>query len=114
MDAVHEAGPLRRASRDELLQRWAAAAARAKRDLRASLQGEKPRLVVITGQGSVAVDDIRAQLRELEADIRLEVVRVPITRPREVVQALRQALDAQASSSPGGAAKESRCWMTRT
>ncbi len=60
VDAVHEAGSLKLASRDELLQRWSAAAARAKRDLRASLQGGKPRLVVITGQGSVAVDDIRA------------------------------------------------------
>ncbi len=35
-------------------------------------------------------------MRELEADIRLEVVRVPITRPREVIKALHQPLDAQA------------------
>jgi hypothetical protein len=96
VDAVHEAGSLHLPSRDELLQRWAEATTRPRRDLCAALHGERPRLVVITGVGSVAVDDIRAQLRELESELDLEVVRVPITRPEEVVRALRQAAGARA------------------
>jgi hypothetical protein len=36
---------------------------------------------IITGAGSGAVDDVRAQLREAEADLTLDVVRVPMSRP---------------------------------
>jgi exonuclease VII large subunit len=43
--------------------------------------------VVITGVGSVAVDDIRSQLREAEADLDLQVVQVPMSRPAEVTAA---------------------------
>jgi hypothetical protein len=74
VDAVQEAGPLRLPSKDELLQRWSAAIARPKRDVRGVLQGQAPRLAIITGVGSVAVDDIRAQLREAEDDLTLDVV----------------------------------------
>src|SRR5262245_234184 len=63
VDAVHEAGTLRLTSKAELLKRWAEAAARPKPDVRAALAGERPHLVFITGVGSVAVDDVRAQLR---------------------------------------------------
>jgi exodeoxyribonuclease VII large subunit len=51
-------------------------------------------VAVITGVGLVAVDDIRAQLREAEAELR--VVRVSMHEPAAVAQALRQATDAQA------------------
>jgi exonuclease VII large subunit len=40
--------------------------------------------------GSVAVDDVRAQLREAEADLTLDVVRGPMSRPRDVAKALGQ------------------------
>jgi hypothetical protein len=96
VDAVHEAGPLRLPSKDELLQRWSAAIARPKRDVRAVLQGPAPRLAIITGVGSVAVDDIRAQLREAEDDLTLDLVRVSMHRPTDVAKAIRQAADVQA------------------
>jgi exodeoxyribonuclease VII large subunit len=96
VDDVREAGALRLPSKDELLQRWAAAVARPKRDVRAVLQGDRPRVVVVTGVGSVAVDDLRAQLREAEADFDLQVVRVSMHRPGEVARAVRQATGAQA------------------
>jgi hypothetical protein len=51
VDDVREAGALRLPSKDELLQRSAAAVARPKRDVRAALRGERPRVVVITGVG---------------------------------------------------------------
>jgi hypothetical protein len=41
------------------------------------------------------VDDLRAQLRDAEADVNLDVVRIPISRFEDVVRALRQAADAQ-------------------
>jgi hypothetical protein len=73
-----------------------AGAARPKRDVRAALAGQRPRLVLITGVGSVAADGLRAQLREAEADLDLHVVRVSMHEPRAVARALRQASDAQA------------------
>lgn len=91
VNAVGEAGVLRLSSKDELLERWSAAAARPKRDARAALEWEQPRLTVVTGVGSVAVDDIPTQLREAEAELRLDVVRVPMSRPGEVARAVRQA-----------------------
>jgi hypothetical protein len=103
VDALREAGSLRLPSKDELLQRWAQTAARPKRDLTGALAGPSPRVVVITGVGSVAVDDVRVQLKELESDGTLEVVRVPIGRPAEVVKALRNAAaDAVVLTRGGG------------
>jgi exodeoxyribonuclease VII large subunit len=96
VDDVREAGDLHLPSKDELLQRWAAAVARPKRDVRAALLGERPRVVLISGMGSVAVDDFRAQLREAEADLDLQVVRVSMHRPGEVARAVRQAAGVQA------------------
>jgi exonuclease VII large subunit len=61
-----------------------------------ALQGPTPRLAIITGVASVAVDDILAQLREAEADLTLDVVRVSMHRPGEVVKAIRQVADVQA------------------
>jgi hypothetical protein len=69
MDTVQEAGTTRSEGKSELLERWQDAAARPKRDMRAALQADRPRLVVVTGVGSVAVDDIRSQLREAEGEI---------------------------------------------
>jgi hypothetical protein len=54
--------------------------------VRAVLQWPAPRLAIITGVGSVAVDDIRAQLREAEDDLALDVVRVSMHRPAEVAR----------------------------
>jgi hypothetical protein len=90
IDAVEHIGTMRLEGKSELLERWSGAAALPKRDMRASLQVDRPRLVVITGVGSVAVDDIRAQLREAEGEIHLEVVRVSMLQPAEVTQALCQ------------------------
>jgi exodeoxyribonuclease VII large subunit len=106
VDAVQEAGPLRLPSKDELLQRWSAAIARPKRDMRAALQGQAPRLAIITGVGSVAVDDIHAQLREAEADLALDVVRVSMHRPAVVARAIRQAADAQAVALTRGGGQD--------
>lgn len=53
-------------------------------------------MILITGVGSVAVDDIRSQLREADADFNLQVVRVSMHQPGEVVRVLRQVTDAQA------------------
>lgn len=75
-------------AKSELLERWNDAAARPKRDVRAALQAERPRVVVITGVGSVAVDDIRSQVREAEGELDLQVVRVSMSRPAEVTPAL--------------------------
>src|SRR5262249_52585731 len=80
----------------------AGALARPRRDVRAALLGERPRVVLISGMGSVAVDDVRAQLREAEADLDLEVVRVSMHRPAEVARAVRQAAGAQAVALTGG------------
>src|SRR5262245_21964165 len=96
VDDVREAGALHLPSKDELLRRWAAAVARPKRDVRAALLGERPRVVLVSGMGSVAEDDVRAQLREAEADLDLQVVRVSMHRPGEVARAVRQAAGAQA------------------
>src|SRR5262249_57362277 len=74
----------------------AGALARPRRDVRAALLGERPRVVLISGLGSVAVDDIRAQLREAEADLDLQVMWVSMHRPGEVARAVRQAAGAQA------------------
>ena len=60
IDSVHEAGALRLLARDELIERWSAAIARPKQDVREALAGERPRVVLITGVGSVAADDVRA------------------------------------------------------
>jgi hypothetical protein len=106
VDAVQEAGPLRLPSKDELLQRWSAAIARPKRDVRAVLQGPAPRLAIITGVGSVAVDDIRAQLRDAEDDLALDVVRVSMHRPGDVARAIRQAADVQAVALTRGGGQD--------
>jgi hypothetical protein len=74
----------------------AAAAAQPKRDVRAALAGERPWVALITGVGSVAADDVRAQLRESEADLDLRVVRVSMHDPRAVARALCEASEAQA------------------
>jgi exonuclease VII large subunit len=103
---VQEAGPLRLPSKDELLQRWSAAIARPKRDVRAILQGPAPRLAIITGVGSVAVDDIRAQLREAEDDLALDVVRVSMHRPGDVARAIRQAAEVQAAALMRGGGQD--------
>jgi hypothetical protein len=55
VDSLQEAGPTRIESRSELLERWRDGAARPKRDVRAALQADRPRLVVVIGVGSVAV-----------------------------------------------------------
>ena len=102
VDAAQEAGALTLPSRDELLQRWSQAIARPKRDVRAALQVPRPKVTVITGVHSVAVDDVRAQLRDAEADVNLDVVRVSLSRGEEVVRALRQAADAQLVVLPRG------------
>jgi hypothetical protein len=86
IDSLQEAGATRIEGRSELLERWRDVAARPKRDVRAALQANRPRLVVVTGVGSVAVDDIRSLLREAEGDVKLEVVRVPMSRPAEVAR----------------------------
>jgi hypothetical protein len=96
IDAVHEADVLRVLAKDELIERWAAAIARPKRDCQAALGGERPRLVVVSGVTSVAVGDLRSQLREAEADYSLEVVRVSMHDPKEVARAVRHAADARA------------------
>jgi hypothetical protein len=44
------------------------------------------KVTVITGVHSVGVDDVRAQLREVEADVNLDVARVPISRVEDVVR----------------------------
>ncbi len=95
VDAVELVGTARVPGKGELLERWREAAARPKRDVRAALQGDRPRVVVITGVGSVAVDDIRSQLREAEGEVVLEVVRVPVSRPADVTRAVQQAADAR-------------------
>jgi exodeoxyribonuclease VII large subunit len=59
------------------------------------LQSDRPEVTIITGVGSVAVDDIRSQLGDREADVVLDVVRVAITRPEEVRKALAEATAAQ-------------------
>ena len=46
-------------------------AARPRRGTREALQGERPRVVLVTGVASAAVDDVRSQLRE--AEVALEV-----------------------------------------
>ena len=51
--------------------------------------------MVITSVGSIAVDDIRGHLRCVEADVTLDIGRVTITRPAEVVRALPHAVGAR-------------------
>jgi hypothetical protein len=66
----------------------------------------------LSGVGSLAVDDVRAQLRKLAADLALDLARVPITRPEEVARALGRAMQAQASSSRAAGARAYRRWTT--
>jgi hypothetical protein len=106
VDAVQGAGPLRLPSKDDLLQRWAAVIARPKRDVRAALEGPAPRLAVVTGVGSVAVDDVRAQLREAEDDLAVEVVRVSMHRPAEVARAIRNTADVHAVALTRGGGQD--------
>jgi exodeoxyribonuclease VII large subunit len=65
-------------------------------------------VVIITGNASVAVDDVRSQLREAEADLDLEVVRVPINQPREVVRALQEAAGADAVAIVRGGGRDAQ------
>src|SRR5262249_20321691 len=58
------------------------------------LAKERPGVVLITGVGSVAADDVRAQLREAEGDYDLDVVRVSMHQPGDVARAFRAAADA--------------------
>jgi hypothetical protein len=87
VDSLREAGATRIEGRSKLLERWRDAAARPKLDVRAAQQADRPCLVVVTGVGSVAIDDIRSQLREAEGYVELEVARVPMSRPAEVAAA---------------------------
>ena len=92
--AAQEPGGARLLAKDEPTARWGQAITRAKADVRVALLVDRPRLRIITGVGSVAVDDIRAQLREAEEEVELRVVRVSMHRPEEVARAVRQAGDA--------------------
>jgi hypothetical protein len=68
---------------------WDQVITRAKADVQAALLVDRPRLWIVAGVGSVAVDDIRAQLREAEEEVELQVVRVSMHRPEEVAKAVR-------------------------
>jgi hypothetical protein len=72
VDDVQEPGGARLLAKDELMARWGQAITRAKADVQAALLVDRPRLRIITGVGSVAVDDIRAQLRDAEEEVELQ------------------------------------------
>src|SRR5262245_59292974 len=58
VDSVLAGGVARLPAKAEFLQRWAQAASQPKRDPAAALQGQRPAVVLITGVGSVAADDV--------------------------------------------------------
>jgi hypothetical protein len=93
IDDVLHVGPRHLSSEEELAERWAQAIARPRRDVRAALQGERPRVAVVTGVGSVVVEDVRAQLGETQQRLELKVVRVSLAQPAEVAKAVREPGD---------------------
>jgi hypothetical protein len=81
------------ASKADLLDRWGAAITRAKRDAAASLAVDRPVVAVVTGGGSVALDDVLAQLGSVTDEVELRRVDVPMTAPEAVANAVRGLAD---------------------
>jgi hypothetical protein len=82
-------------AKEDLFARWDQAITRPKRSIQNALLGARPRVALISGHASVAVEDIRAQLKETEEDVELDIRRVSLSRPEEVVRELRQSCNAQ-------------------
>jgi regulator of replication initiation timing len=94
IDDIRQEGDAKILAKDELLARWSKVIARAKRDIGRALSAPVPRIIIITGVASVAVDDVRAQLKDAEEDVELDIRRVSIVRPAEVMREIRQSVDA--------------------
>ncbi len=94
VDSIRQAGGAKIASRAELEERWSDAASRVKRKPVAAFLVERPRIAVITGVTSVAIDDVLSQLAGHEEHFELEVRRVRITEPSEVADAVRSSCGA--------------------
>ncbi len=80
-------------SKSERIERWRHAIERPKQDIGQIFLNDKPRIKVVTGVGSVAVDDIRSQLLEWEKQIDLEVVRVSMDQALKVSLAIRDSAE---------------------
>jgi Exonuclease VII, large subunit len=93
IDDVLHVGPRHLSTEEELAERWSQVIARPRRDVRAALQAERPRVALVTGVGSVVVEDIRAQLGEMQDRLELKVVRVSLAQPEEVAKAIREPGD---------------------
>ena len=94
IDSLRESGNGRLRSRGELEKRWAESIRRPKRKLVSAFNVDRPRIALVTGITSVAIDDIRSQVAGLEEFIDLIVIRIAMTQPTEVAAAIRNSIDA--------------------
>jgi hypothetical protein len=74
-----------------LLGRWNAATQHPKADPEGALVRDRPKIAVVTATTTTAMDDIRAQMWELEAAVEVQVHSIAMTRPDEVAKAVRRA-----------------------
>lgn len=88
---IEGTGLARKHTKEELLVRWAAAIDRPEADPEGALVRDRPKVAVVTATTTTAMDDIRAQLREMEAAVELQVHSIAMTRPDDVAEAVRQA-----------------------
>jgi hypothetical protein len=88
---IEGTGPARKHTKEELLVRWNAAIQRPKADPEGALIRDRPKIAVVTATTTTAMDDIRAQLRDMEAAVELQVHSIAMTRPDEVADAVRRA-----------------------
>lgn len=88
---IEGTGPARKQTKEELLVRWNAAIQRPKADPEGALVRDRPKIAVVTATTTTAMDDVRAQLREIEAAVELHVHSIAMTRPDEVADAVRRA-----------------------
>jgi hypothetical protein len=88
---IEGTGAARQPSKEDLLTRWQAVIGRPKPDPEAALLRERPRIAVVTATTTIAMDDIRAQMRETEAFVEFVVHNVAMTRPEDVAEVMRRA-----------------------
>jgi exodeoxyribonuclease VII large subunit len=93
LDGIERQGENRLLTKNEIAERWSEVIHRPKRDIIKALSIPKPRISLITGVGSVALDDIQHQLKEFEQEIGLEVHRVSMTNPPEIVRKINECTD---------------------
>ncbi len=81
-------------TKEALRKAWLHAITRPKPDPQAALAGDRPRIAIVTATTGVAMDDIRRQLQEAEADVEIATFAVPMNQPERVARAIHEAAQA--------------------